>query len=375
MQAGKGEGKKETKRTNKARIARLISETGAMSKNEVAARLGFSMPTTLQHIKELVEEGYVVESGEQESTGGRKAKILSIAGDAGYAAGMEITLDDILFVLVNMRRELVRKARIRVPFSKDFSYYEAMANWLRVFLEQTGVEQEKILGVGIALPGVVDQKEKVLRYSHVLQAENMSFKGFEELSGYSCEIENDANGAAYAERSGRQRDLIYLSLNDTVGGSIFLNQKVYGGENNRSAGFGHLKIERNGRPCYCGGKGCLDAYCSSRALQGEEQNLDVFFEKVRARDRGCRQHLEEYLENLAIAIADLRMVFDCNIMIGGKAGRYLKEFRKELDRKVMACNQLDLDTSFLEMGKCQAEASAQGVAIRFVERFFEEMGC
>ena len=60
-------------------------------------------------------------------------------------------------------------------------------------------------------------------------------------------------------------------------------------------------------------------------------------------------------------------------MIGGKVGRYLKEFRKELDRKVMVCDRLDLDPSFLEIGKCQVEASAQGAAIRFVERFFEEM--
>ncbi|MCI9105343.1 MAG: ROK family transcriptional regulator [Lachnospiraceae bacterium] len=373
MQSGKRERKKETKRENKAQIARLISEAGVISKNEVAARLGFSMPTTLQHIKELMEEGYVVENGEQESTGGRKAKMLSIAEDAGYAAGMEITVDDILFVLVNMQRELVRKARIRVPFGKEFSYYEAMANWLQVFLEQTGVEQEKILGVGIALPGVVDQREKILRHSHVLQAENMSFKGFEELSGYSCEIESDAGAAVCVERAGNKRELVYLSLNDMVGGAIFLNQKVYGGQNNRSANFGHMKIEKNGRLCYCGGKGCLDAYCSAKVLQGEERNLETFFEKVRARDSGCRQRLEEYLESLAVAIADLRMVFDCDIMIGGKVGRYLKEFRKELDRKVMVCDRLDLDPSFLEIGKCQVEASAQGAAIRFVERFFEEM--
>ena len=57
MQSGKRERKKETKRENKAQIARLISEAGVISKNEVAARLGFSMPTTLQHIKELMEEG------------------------------------------------------------------------------------------------------------------------------------------------------------------------------------------------------------------------------------------------------------------------------------------------------------------------------
>ena len=61
------ENRRETKRMNKARVARLISEAGAISKNEVSARLGLSMPTTLQHVKELTEAGYVVENGELES--------------------------------------------------------------------------------------------------------------------------------------------------------------------------------------------------------------------------------------------------------------------------------------------------------------------
>ena len=367
------ENRKETKRVNKARVARLISEAGAISKNEVSSRLGLSMPTTLQHVKELTEAGYVVENGEQESTGGRKAKMLSIAEDAGYAAGMDISTDAILFVLVNMRKELVRKARIRVPFDRGFSYYEVMANWLRVFLEQTGVEEERILGVGITLPGIVNRKEKLLRHSHVLQVENMSFKGFEELSGYRCEVESDAGGAAYAEAANRQRDLVYLSLNDTVGGAVFLNQSFYGGAEDRSGQFGHMKREKNGRLCYCGGRGCLDAYCSAKALQGAEPSLESFFEKVKKRDRESRRHLEEYLEDLAAAVSDLRMAFGCDILIGGKAGRYLKEFRKELDWKVMECNHLDLDTSFLDIGKCQAEASAYGAAMGFVDRFFEWM--
>ncbi len=367
------ENRRETKRMNKARVARLISEAGAISKNEVSARLGLSMPTTLQHVKELTEAGYVVENGELESTGGRKAKTLSIAKDAGYAAGMDITMDAILFVLVNMRKELVRKARIRVPFAKDFSYYEAMANWLRVFLEQTGVEEDKILGVGITLPGVVNQKEKLLRHSHVLQVENMSFKGFEELSGYRCEVESDAGGAAYAETAGRSGDLVYLSLNDTVGGAILLNQSFYKGAEDRSGQFGHMKRERNGRLCYCGGRGCLDAYCSAKALQGDEPSLEAFFEKVRKRDRESKRRLDEYLEDLAAAVSDLRMAFGCDILVGGKAGGYLKEFRKELDRKVLECDRLDLDTSFLDFGKCQAEASAYGAAMRLVDRFFEEM--
>lgn len=373
MRAEKAEERREVKRTNKVRIIKFISERRAVSKNEIAASLGLSMPTTLQNVKELTEEGYVVESGEYESTGGRKAKVLSIAEDIAYAAGMDISVNHITFVLVNMCREIVRKARIRLPFSKDYSYYESMGNWLQVFLEQTGVDKRRIAGVGISVPGTVNREEKLLLRSRILQAENISFKRFEELVGYPCQVETEAGAAAYAELAGESGDFVYLSLSDTVEGAIYMNHDRYPGKSFKSASFGHMKIEKNGRPCYCGSRGCLDSYCSRRALQGEDESLDVFFEKLRARETGYRQRIEEYLDHLAIAIANLRMVFDCQIILGGQTAGYLGEFRKELDRKVVEYDRLDPDTSFLKIGKCQTETPAWGAAMGFVDRFFEEL--
>ena len=367
------EERKETRRANQARIARLISEAGTISKNELAARLGLSMPTVLQHVKVLTEAGYITESGEYGSTGGRKAKCLSVVGDMGFAVGMDITESYISYVLTDMRRELVRKARIRVPFAKSSLYYEAMGNWLQVFLEQAGIGQEKILGVGISLPGVVDPDEKLLLQSHTLQAENMGFKRLESLTGYPCEVGSDAGGAAYAELAGESTDAVYLSLNDTVGGAIYLNQEFYTGEQGKGARFGHMRREKNGRPCYCGSRGCLDAYCSAKALRGEDKSLDVFFEKVQAREAGYRKRLEEYLDTLAAAAVQLHVLFGCDVVLGGEAGRYLGGYRRELDRLVAEYSYLDPDTSFVRIGKCQAEASAFGMAIREIDRFFERL--
>lgn len=373
MKREQSEERREVRRENQARIARMILEAGSISKGEVAARLGFSMPTTLQHIKELTEAGYVTESGEYGSTGGRKAKMLSVVGDMGYAAGMDITRNHISYVLINLKKEMVRKARIRLPFDRNFSYYESMGNWLQVFLEQTGVDQEKILGVGIALPGQVDPKEKLLIRSHVLEAENMSFKRFESMVGYSCGIDSDAGGAAYMELSGENRDGVYLSLNETVGGAVWMNRGSYGEEGPRSVRLGHMGIEKNGRLCYCGSRGCLDAYCSARALQGADKSLDEFFEGVKRREPEYKRRLDEYLDSLAMGISNLRCVYGCDVVLGGQVGGYLKNFRKELDRRVMEYDRLDPDTSFLKIGKCLPESSACGVAARFTDRFFDRL--
>lgn len=365
---------KETKRTNKVRIAKFISERGITSKAEISSGLQISMPTTLQNVKELVEEGLVVERGEYESTGGRKAKALSISDTLGYAVGMDITANHVTFVLVNLRRELVEKERLRIPFENAFPYYEKLGEKLHTFLGKTETPGKKIIGVGISLPGIVDKEEKILLRSHALNVENISFKMMDSMIGFPYELENDANSAACAELTGRVRNTVYLSLSNTVGGAIYLHDRLYPGENFKSGEFGHMVLEKDGRQCYCGKRGCADAYLSAKLLEkAADDNLEAFFEKLRGGDTVCRQVWEEYLEYLAITVTNLRMVFDCDIMLGGYVGGYLEEFLTDLSRKIRKYNNFDLDTSYLRTGRYKLEASAYGATLKFVDQYFESL--
>lgn len=365
---------KDTKRMNKIRIIKFISKKGITSKAEISSELQISMPTVLQNVKELVEEGLVTESGEYASTGGRKAKALSIAEGIGYTVGMDITANHITFALVDMRRELVEKLRVRIAFENIYSYYEKMVENLLTFIERTGVDKGKITGVGISLPGIVNQEEKLLLRSHALNVENVSFKVIENMIGFPCELENDANSAAYAELFGKGSDAVYLSLSNTVGGAICLHNKLYRGETFKSGEFGHMVIEKNGRRCYCGKNGCVDAYCSAKVLQSRtDDNLETFFAKIREKDPECMEVWEEYLDDLAVTVTNLRMTFDCDIVLGGYVGGYLEEFLPELSRKIMKYNNFDLDTSYLRTGRYKLEASAYGVTLKFVEKYFDSL--
>ena len=365
---------KETKRNNKVKIAKFISRKGVTSKAEITAELGLSMPTTLQNVKELVEAGVVEESGVYESTGGRKARALSISSEIGYAAGMDITANHITFVLVNMKCEIVNWKRIRIPYENTFSYYEEMGRLLRGFLAEAGNIGEKILGVGISLPGIVDKENQILLRSHALNVSNVSFRNMEKLIGFPYALENDANSAAFAELTGNPENAVYLSLSGTVGGAIYLHDRLYAGENFRSGEFGHMIIEKEGRLCYCGKRGCADAYCSAKVLQSlTEDNLEEFFRRLKLQEPVCVQAWEEYLEYLAIVVSNLRMAFDCDIVLGGYVGGYMEEFLADLGRKIMEYNKFDLDTSYLRTGKYRLVAAAYGVTLKFVEQFFSSL--
>ena len=156
----------ETKRNNKIRIAKFISAQGSTSKAEIAASLHLSMPTTLQNVKELIEAGVVTETGEYESTGGRKAKALSIVRDAAFAVGVDITRNHVALVLVNARKEIVGYERIRKSFANEPAYYDFVKDLVLAFPGKYGVDKEKVTGVGFSLPGIVDREQKD-RKTHV----------------------------------------------------------------------------------------------------------------------------------------------------------------------------------------------------------------
>lgn len=363
----------EKKRQNKERIARHILRRKMISKPELASELGISMPTVLLNVKELTEAGIVEEVGEYESTGGRKAKALSIAGRVKFAVGIDITVNHISLVLIDLKGEIISQKRIRKCYENLPEYYAAVAEELAFFISDSGVEKEKILGVGVSLPGIIDKEQGRLVQSHILNVKNINLEVLGRLIPYPIHYENDANSAAVAELWGENRNAVYLSLSNTVGGSVYFNHGIYKGDNFRSAEFGHMILVPEGRTCYCGKKGCADAYCSAKVLSacvGEEGTLAEFFALLDKQEERAVRAFEQYLDSLAILITNLRMAFDCRIIVGGYVGGYLKKYMTELERKVLGYNRFDNDTLYLQGCEYDREASAVGIAMTFVEEYF-----
>ena len=354
---------------NQIKIAKFILKKSETSKQEISSKLGLSMPTVLQNVKELIQMGMVTETGKYESTGGRKAAVLSIAEGFQTAVGIDITANHISYVLIDFSGIMLAKKRIKQSFENTPDYHQFVADQLDRFLLENHADQEKILGVGISLPGIIDKTHSVLIRSHVLKQNHMSLKAFSQRIPYPVFYENDANSALFSEIQQINTDMIYLSLSNSVGGAIYLNGKIVEGDHHRSAEFGHMILEPNGTPCYCGKKGCADAYCSATVLQAHAASLEDFFEQLQKGNRTIQAVWDRYLEHLSILITNLRMAFDCDIMLGGYIGGYLKQYLPELSRKAIQYNQFEDDTLYLKCCTHDREASAIGVAMTFFETY------
>ncbi|HIT90224.1 MAG TPA: ROK family transcriptional regulator [Candidatus Merdenecus merdavium] len=358
-----------------------------VSRPDIATALGLSGPTVLQIVGELLEEGVIKEEGEFKSTGGRKAKAVAVVLDKYYSVGLDITANHISLVLCDIKGSVLNHKRIHHPFVPTRAYYQENGKLVDDFIENLGVDQEQILGVGISVPGIVDRSSNTLVYSHMLGSEKVLCNDMAQFIQYPCMLVNDANAAALTECYGDDQSgtSIYLSLSNSVGGGIIsLNtseyrsrnyiDSIYLGENWRGAEFGHMTLIPNGKKCYCGKSGCFDAYCS--ALQLADQvggKLTEFFKRLQEDDEKLIKSWDDYLMHLSTMVHNLRMTFDGDIIIGGYVGSFIEPYLPELRKRVFNLDPFKMKPSYIKACKYKVEASALGAALHYIHTFIESV--
>lgn len=366
------------KQKNRVSTAMYILDHNGVSRQELAIALGFSMPTVFQNVSDLMESGIVCENGEYGSTGGRKAKILSIRQGVRCAIGVEITARHVRLILMDLSRKLMDIAQVRCRYEDTTAYYLELGRIVQDFARKNEVSLEsdcRLIGVGIALPGIIDQERKLLRKSHALNVENVGLWQFSQGIPFPVIFGNDANLAAYAEVTDKQRTTVYISLNETVGGAICRDGDICQGDNFKSGEIGHMILIPGGRKCYCGKRGCLDAYCSARVLRADETDysLSRFFDALESGDPVCVKRWDTYLEHLAITVSNLRMVLDCDIILGGHVGGYMGGHMRTFGDKIRKYNNFEADTSYIHLGQYRRECASIGAARTMVDRFIENL--
>jgi predicted NBD/HSP70 family sugar kinase len=341
----------EIKKINRNQIYRYISHYERVSKPEIAHALGLSMPTVLQNVAELVERGLVGEAGSFDSTGGRKAKVLIPVSGARFAIGIDITANHIGLVLTDLSGTVLTHTRMHKPFRNEDPYFLELGQLSLSFLEQAGRPLEDFLGFGISIPGIISQDNQVITHAHALRITNVPCRSFSQYIPYPCVFTNDANAAMIAEMFHHPDKLtaVYLSLSNSVGGAIFSEtgndfirmpvfQNFFLGDNCRSGEFGHTTLFPGGTPCYCGKLGCVDSYSSALVLSRYAGGrLEDFFEGLPDRPE-WRKTWQTYLDDLAIVVNNLRMTFDCQVIIGGYVGSFIEPFLESLRERVAQRN-------------------------------------
>jgi predicted NBD/HSP70 family sugar kinase len=378
----------DVKRLNRNRVFRYINRYGRLSRPELVQALGMSSPTVLFITNELIEKGVLREEGEFESSGGRKAKALAPIHDARFALGLDITLNHIGAVLTDLSGVVLKHVRMQKRFENTEPYWQFLSESLVAFQRDAEAPDEKILGVGISLPGIVDMRQKRLSYSHVLNVFDVPGEKISRDIPFSVAFTNDANAAALAELHSRQdySHALYLSLSNSVGGALIFRKALYlggrrdadawqndnlvMGDNFKGGEIGHMTLVPGGKPCYCGKSGCFDAYCNAKILaQCAGGRLEPFFKGLEEGDPVFQVEWERYLDHLATQINSLRMLMDCKVIVGGYVGGFIEPYLGDLRRRLRDLDTFGDDGGYVEACIYRLEASALGAALLHIEAY------
>ncbi|MDR1795883.1 MAG: ROK family transcriptional regulator [Clostridiales Family XIII bacterium] len=367
----------EIKKQNRNDIYSILHKEGNLSKQEIVNRLRLSLPTVTMNINELLAENLIIESGSSGNAVGRKAIRYSINKTAKVAFGIDITKHHITVLSVNLAGETLSRNRVYRLFSLKESYHRYVGELLRAQVEENGFTDDQILGVGIGIPGLTTTQGREIFYGMTM----MNFCGlkvenFERFIPYTCAFIKDANAACLAETwlNPEMDDAFYISLSNYVGGSVRLYGEPYGGDGPRSGEVGHIRIIPNGRKCYCGQKGCVDPYCSALRLTeglGKDEDLDIFFKKLEQKDPECEKTFTTYLYHLALAVNNTRMLFDCNIILGGYVGAYMDAHLAKLKGLLANLTPFEDNADYVQVCKWKSDAIAAGAAIRYIDEFIK----
>jgi len=358
----------------RSRIFRALYDSrGFCSKQTLASGCAVSMPTLYQNLNELMEAGLVRYSGEERSTGGRRAQGLEIVPDARLALGVSVTGHHLRLSAVdlNLNELAYRKADFDLA-AHLAGEDQAMAGLIEGFLDDYQIDRAKLLGVGITIPGLISPDESRITLAPTLGMKNAPLSPLTGGIPYPVHVENDGTASGHAESFARrqQENLAYLSLEDGVGGAVLIGGLPYTGSGSKSGEFGHICVEPGGLPCSCGRRGCLEAYCSASRIESAfGVSLEDFF-------RGVEEHRPEYetllydlLRHLAVGINNIHMVLDCDVVLGGFLSEYLQPYLPALRQYVTAGNPFMENADFVQMSRLPRHITTLGAALYFVRQF------
>ena len=132
-----------------------------------------------------------------------------------------------------------------------------------------------------------------------------------------------------------------------------------------------MTIVPDGDACYCGKYGCLDVYCSAKCLT--DGRMEDFFERLKQREPEAIDLWEQYTSYLAIAVNNIHMILDCDVVLGGYVGSCMGEFIQDIQDKVSKRNTFAEDSSFIRTCKHKTGAAALGASLKVIELFMEQV--
>lgn len=384
---------------NKVNVLKTLWGGEAIFKAEIARLTNLSLPTVMKIVDEFQKKDLINITGKGVSSGGKPPMMLELNKHAYYVIGVDINEYRIEVVLMNLLFE-VEDRRIQDNRSTDTadSILKRIVKEINNIISNNKKIANKVIGIGIGLPGLIDSEKGEVVYSSELEWRQVEVKSYiKNLFDIEVIVDESTRAIAVEERMfGLGKDIgnfLCINVGIGIGVGLVLNDNVYYGASQYSGQLGHMPVEVNGKKCECGNVGCLELYASTRAIeeQGKEVvikkinsqisdlvygyyekvDINIIYEAARNRDEIAISILEKAADYLTMAISGIINIFDPKLVIiegkGFKGNEIFGEMVKvKLEKRKMNYLGREVDIVVKKDVNCMG---AIGAASFVVENF------
>ncbi|MCC3775127.1 ROK family transcriptional regulator [Streptomyces sp. UNOB3_S3] len=317
-------------RANLERVVRAVRMAGSLTQAEIARTTGLSAATVSNIVRELKDGGTVEVT--PTSSGGRRARSVSLSGDAGIVVGVDFGHTHLRVAVGNLAHRVL--AEDAEPLDVDASAEQGLQRaeaMVRTLITKAGIDPRKIVGVGLGVPGPIDVESGVLGSTAILPgwAGTNPRDDLAARLGVPVHVDNDANLGALGELvwgAGRgATDLAYIKVASGVGAGLVINGKIYRGPGGTAGEIGHITLDESGPVCRCGNRGCLETFTAARYIlpllhsaHGTDLTVPRVVELAREGDPGCRRVISDVGRYIGSGVANLcNLLNPSRVVLGG----------------------------------------------------------
>jgi predicted NBD/HSP70 family sugar kinase len=384
---------RDLRRDNRSVLLSSLFFDQPRSRPELSEATGLSPASVSNVVRELIGEGIVVEAGSIDSDGGRPRVLLQINPDYGYVVGVDVGEIRVRVELFDLT--MTERAKVDYPLDPrrhDVGVIvEAILTGLDEVLARSGVSPPTVLGVGIGVPGIVENGPDGLVHG---QSYGWDAVPLERLlrseTSLPLHVDNGAKTMGQAELwfgagRGAQHAVVCL-IGSGVGASIIAHGSAHRGSTSSAVEWGHTTVMVGGRTCRCGARGCLEAYVGAEAILdryggpspgADQESALAALTDLAATSARAAEILNETALYLGVSLGNLINLFNPEkIILGGWAGLLLGERMLPAIRE--AAGQHSLRYPFrqtsIELGRLGPNAVALGAATLPIEALLSGTG-
>lgn len=314
------------RRHNQALILDALRRVGTLTRPALAREVGLAWPTISRLVDDLIDRGLVEDTGQSEPGRGRPATSLRLRPTGAYTIGGELDRHGIRLVVTDLCGTVHGSAVLARSDGPDADL-RATADRIERLLADLGVPADRVLGLGLGVPGQLDPERGLLvgpphlpGWSQVPITERLA-----GLLPYPVTVDNDANLAAYGEYllgGHRGQNLVSVYAGSGIGAGLVLGGRLYRGRANGVGELGHWVIDPTGPECFCGRAGCVEVFASTDAM-AVAAGRPGFAELLRAEADGepaARSVLRHGGERLGFGLGNVVNLLDPDLVVlGGEA--------------------------------------------------------